>query len=134
MLTMRRILFFSKQKTLKKIENIVLLEEIKNAEQEEVISQLKAKIDAKLEPRHSPSTQNKGISSFDRKPNSSGDSSTRAAGPASCEDLSRIGHILDGYYLVQNPDTNQIETFFCTFGTSGMFKLNFKKEIFYVET
>lgn len=71
-----------KAKDAEKNEKIALLE-AKNAEQEEKISQLKAKIDAKLKPHHSPSTHNKEISSFYRKPDSFGNSSTRAAGPSS---------------------------------------------------
>jgi len=110
-----------KAKDAENNEKIAFLE-AKNAEQEEEISQLKAKINAdKQGPGHSHSTHNKQISSIYRKPNSSGDSSMRAAGPSSCIDLSRIGHILEGYYLVQNPDTNKIETFYCTFGTPGIF-------------
>lgn len=32
------------------------------------------------------------------------------------------GHSLDGLYLVQNVDNNQIQTVFCSFGTSGKFE------------
>jgi len=50
----------------------------------------------------------------------SDDSSTRA-GPSSSRDLSLIGHVLDGLYLVQIPDTKKIKTVLCTFGTSSKF-------------
>jgi len=52
-----------------------------------------------------------------RSSNSDG-SSTRAITPSSCRDLSLLGHSLDGLYLVQNVDTNKVETVLCNFGTS----------------
>ena len=48
----------------------------------------------------------------------SDDSSPRAIAPSSCRELSLLGHSLDGLYLVQNVDTNKIETVLCDFGTS----------------
>jgi len=45
-------------------------------------------------------------------------SSIRAIAPSSCRELSLLGHSLDGLYLVQNVDTNKIETVLCNFGTS----------------
>lgn len=54
----------------------------------------------------------------------SDDSSTRAiAAPSSCRDLSILGHSLDGLYLVQNVDTNKIESVLCNFGTSSKLTL-----------
>ena len=54
-----------------------------------------------------------------RKAGPSDDSSIRAVAPSSCRELSMIGHILDGLYLVQNPDTKKVETVFCTFGITS---------------
>lgn len=39
--------------------------------------------------------------------------------PSSCRQLSTIGHYLDGIYLIANPDSNNIESVYCTFGTSS---------------
>ncbi len=107
--------------------------EAKLREQGEVIIQLKAKMDAKLESIHSSSrpSRDKLVTDLRSSINSinnmylyrgvapSDDSPTRAVAPSSCRELSMIGHILDGLYLVQNPDTKKVETVFCTFGTSS---------------
>jgi len=63
------------------------------------------------------------MKSIYREENSIGQSSTRAIAPASCGELSLIGHSLDGLYLVRNPDTNKIETVLCDFGTTSKFDL-----------
>ena len=92
--------------------------EAKDAKQEEEIIQLKAKIDAKPPLR---STDSSKMSSIYRKDRPASDDSSTRAGPSSSRDLSLIGHVLDGLYLVQNPDTKKIETVLCTFGTSSTF-------------
>ncbi len=51
------------------------------------------------------------------------DSSTKELAPSSCGELSFAGHSLNGFYLVQNPDTQKAETVLCTFGTSGKFEI-----------
>ncbi len=65
------------------------------------------------------SSNDNQMNSIYSKKGSSDDSSTRAVLPSSCRDLSLIGHILDGLYLVQNLDTKKVETIFCDFGTSS---------------
>ena len=104
--------------------------ESKNAENEakirgqaEEINQLKAKIDAKFDSdqRLPSADHNNKMKSIYREENSIGQSSTRAIAPASCRELSLIGHSLDGLYLVRNPDTNKIETVLCDFGTTSKF-------------
>ena len=54
-------------------------------------------------------------------------SSSRAIAPSSCRDLSLIGHSLDGLYLIQNVETNKIETVLCNFGTSSKLSYPNKK-------
>jgi len=54
-----------------------------------------------------------------RSSNSDEDSSTKAIAPSSCRELSLLGHSLDGLYLVQNVETNKIQTVLCNFGTSS---------------
>ena len=41
--------------------------------------------------------------------------------PSSCRDLALIGHTLNGLYLVQNLETNKIETVYCNFKTPSKF-------------
>ena len=110
--------------------------EVKLREQGEEIIQLKAKMGAKLESIQSSgpsrdelvtelrSSKDNTMGSLYRKEGSSDDSSTRAVKPSSCRDLSLIGYILDGLYLVQNLDTKKVETVFCDFGTSSKSILN----------
>lgn len=45
-------------------------------------------------------------------------SSLRIPPPSSCEELRAIGYNLDGFYLVQNSDSNKLETIYCLFRTS----------------
>ena len=107
--------------------------EVKLREQgEEIIQLSKIKMDAKLMesiqytgPSRDelvndirPSHGHK-MNSIHRKVGPSDDTLTRAVAPSSCRELSLIGHILDGLYLVQNPDTKQVETVFCTFGITS---------------
>jgi len=111
--------------------------EVKLRRQGEEINQLKTKIDTKLESIQSAgpvfrdelftelrSSKGNQMGSLNRKEVFSDDSSTRAVVPSSCRDLSLIGHILDGLYLVQNVDTKKVETVFCDFGTSSKSILN----------
>ena len=110
--------------------------EAKIREQGEEIIQFKAKMDAKMESIQSSgpsrdelvtelrSSKDNTMGSLYRKEGSSDDSSTRAVKPSSCRDLSLIGHILDGLYLVQNVDTKKVETVFCDFGTTSKSILN----------
>lgn len=49
--------------------------------------------------------------------------------PASCRQLSIIGHYLDGFYLVANPNTNKIETVYCDFAGSTSNKIIFLRSI-----
>jgi len=98
--------------------------EAKLMEQEEEIVDLKTKMDAKLKSIISTGPSHDEIAtdpmgSIYRKEGSSDGSSIKAVVPSSCRELSRMGHILDGLYLVQNPDTNKIVTVFCDFGISG---------------
>lgn len=112
--------------------------EAKNAENEakilqqgEEIIKLKAKTNGKQESQHRPPIPlkdervprsiiyNKMCSTYSKDENTLDDSLARSATPSSCRDLSLMGHILSGLYLVQNPDTYKIETVFCSFGTSG---------------
>ena len=106
--------------------------EAKLREQGEVIIQLQAKMDVQLESIHSPfrpsryelvtdhhSSINDNKINLYKEKGPSDDSSTRAAAPSSCRGLSMIGYILDGLYLVQNPDAKKVETVFCTFGNSS---------------
>lgn len=95
--------------------------EAKNAQQEEEIIKLKAKKAERLESDHLPTPFNvkRSFHSTDNRMGSFSRSATKAVGPPSCIELSVIGHSLDGLYLIQNPETNQIQTVFCTFGTSG---------------
>lgn len=99
-------------------------------EQQEEIVKLRAKMDANLKSFQSTgsrdelvtklsSSKSNTMGSIHRKDDTSNDSSTRAAAPSSCRELSLIGHILDGLYLVQDPITKKVETVLCTFGTSG---------------
>ena len=67
---------------------------------------------------HSITEYNKMLS-IGKLEGSSDDSSAREVLPSSCGDLSLIGHNLNGLYLVQNPDTNKIETVYCDFETPG---------------
>ncbi len=99
--------------------------EAKIKEQEEEILKLKTKI----ESDHFPTSFNdeRVLHSTDNKTNrmnknlvASDDSSARAYIPSSCRELGIAGHSLDGLYLVQNVDNNQIQTVFCEFGTSGI--------------
>ncbi len=48
------------------------------------------------------------------------ESSLRAVAPTSCLDLSRIGHTLDGMYMVANKVSKRVEVHFCDFGTTRM--------------
>ena len=110
--------------------------EAKIQEQGKEILQLKAKMDTKLESiqsagpsRHKVvtelhSSKDNTVGSIYKKEGSSNDSSTRAVVPSSCRDLSLIGHILDGLYLIKNVDTKKVETVFCDFGTSSKSILN----------
>ena len=79
--------------------------EAKNAEQDKEIAQLKNKMDSKQDIRRRVA----------------GGSLTKPTAPSSCEDLATNGHSLQGFYLVKNPDTSQIQTVLCDFGTSGNF-------------
>jgi len=63
---------------------------------------------------------------FIEKKGSSGDSSTKEVAPSSCRELSMIAYILDGLYLVQNPDTKKVETVFCTFGITSSKSITFQ--------
>ena len=107
---------------------------VKNEEkilkQEEEIIKLKAKVDAKLDFDHQlepfsvesnlPSTDSNKIIPTYKKESSSGESpSSKLVIPASCRELSLIGHSLDGLYLVKNINTKKIETVYCDFGDSG---------------
>jgi len=101
--------------------------EAKIRNQDGEMTQLKETIVAKhdkLVTDFLPSNDKK-MSSIYRREISSGDSSTRAVVPSSCRELSLIGHSLDGLYLVQNQDTNKIETVYCDFGTLSN-ELHFK--------
>jgi len=95
----------------------ILKNEAKLRRQGEEINQLKTKMGAKPESIQSAgqvfrdelvtelrSSKDNQMGSLNRKEVFSDDSSTRAVVPSSCRDLSLIGHILDGLYLVQNVD------------------------------
>lgn len=45
--------------------------------------------------------------------------------PTSCLDLSRVGHSLDGIYMVANKVSKRIEAHFCDFGTTRMSFLSY---------
>lgn len=104
--------------------------EAKIKEQEEEIIKLKTKLDSKFESDHfltslvndervlRHSTDNK-INRIHENRIASDHSSPRAYIPSSCRELGIAGHSLNGLYLIQNVDTNQIQTVFCDFGTSG---------------
>lgn len=108
--------------------------EVKNAKneekilkQEEEILKLKAKVDAKLDSDHQPGPfnveSNLPSANTNKKESSSGDSSSpKLVIPASCRELSLIGHSLDGLYLVKNINTKKIETVYCDFGDFGKLK------------
>jgi len=67
---------------------------------------------------HSITEYNK-MRSIGKQEGSSDDSPAKAVLPSSCGDLSLIGHNLNGLYLVQNSDTDKIETVYCDFETPG---------------
>lgn len=101
--------------------------EAKIKEQAEEIINLKTKIDFKFESDHFltsfvndkrvlHSTDHK-IREMNKNHIASDHSSAKAYIPSSCRELGIAGNSLDGLYLVQNVDSNQIQTVFCSFSS-----------------
>ncbi len=101
-------------KNVKKEEKIDFLEAKYLIKVDDIVK-LRAEINSIPEYRNIPASTNGDLNNNKIY---SGYLSTRAAGPSSCNDLSLKGHILDGIYLVQNPEPKKIETIFCDIGTS----------------
>ncbi len=102
-----------------KIDELINKLEIERLSRENLENKRQALIEriSKLESAHSrPSAQLYSTSS--NIVEEDGYSTLRNIPPASCLDLQRLGHYLDGIYMVANKETTKIEAYFCDFGTT----------------